>query len=72
MSKQKPLPLKCITFYELNHFGQYKKTQFVTDAIKKLNSRNKTLSIATYGYPTVYRNIPHNTEAGVLYKKVFL
>ena len=34
--------------------------QLFIDAMKKLNSRNKALSIATYEFSTHYMNIPHN------------
>ena len=47
-------------FSGVKSFWRVQNNQPATDAIKKLNSRNKTLSIATYDSFNLYTNIPHN------------
>ena len=44
--------------------------QPVIDAIKKLNSRNKVLSIGTYDFSTLHTNIPHNKLKNVMRKLI--
>ena len=44
-------------FSEFESFWPEKSSHLVTDAIKKLNSRNKVLPKANYDFYTVYRNI---------------
>ena len=44
--------------------------QAVIDAIKKLNNRNKALSIATYDFFTLSTNIPHNELKNVIWELI--
>ena len=58
--------------YKINYFSAVKSfwpvqsNQPTTGAIKKRYSRNKTLSIATYGLSTFFTNIPQNKLKAVM------
>ena len=52
--------LKLHYFSEIKTFWSARNNQLAIDVIKKLNSRNKALSIATYDLPIFYTNIAQN------------
>ena len=58
--------------YKINYFSAVKSfwpvqsNQPIIGAIKKRYSRNKTLSIATYGLSTFFTNIPQNKLKAVM------
>lgn len=49
-----------ITFQGLNHFDQYKTINLLLMETKKLNVKSKELLIATYGFSTLYANVPQS------------
>ena len=57
-------------FSEIKSFWSARNNQPVIDVIKKLNSRNKALSIATYDLPIFYTNIAQNKVKNVMRKLI--
>ena len=53
-------------FSGVKSFWSIQNNQSVTEAIKKLNSRNKVLSIASYGFSTLDINIQQNKLKNVM------
>ena len=57
-------------FSEIKSFWSARNNQPVIDVIKKRNSRNKALSIATYDLPIFYTNIAQNKVKNVMRKLI--
>lgn len=59
-------------FAAVKSFWPIQSNQPIIGAIKKRNSRNKTLSIATYGFSTFFTNIPQNKLKAVMRQLIIL
>ena len=57
-------------FSDIKSFWSARSNEPIIDVIKKLNSRNKALSIATYDLPIFYTNIAQNKVKNVMRKLI--
>ena len=57
---------KCEYFSGVKSFWVVQNNQPVIDAIHKINNRNKTSSISTFDFSTLYTKIPHDKLINVL------
>ena len=58
---------KCRFFLGANTFWVVQNNKLITDAINKLNERNKANSISTFDLSTLYTKLPHNKLLMVLH-----
>ena len=58
---------KCRFFSGVNTFWVVQNNKQITDAINKLNERNKANSISTFDFSTLYTKLPHNKLLMVLH-----
>ena len=58
---------KCRFFTGVNTFWVVQNNKPVTDAVNKLNKRNKAKSISTFDFSTLYTKLPHNKLLMVLH-----
>ena len=58
---------KCTFFSGLNTFWVVQNNKPITDAINKLNERNKANSISNFDFSTLYTKLPHNKLLMVLH-----
>ena len=58
---------KCRFFTGVNTFWVVQNNKPVTDAVNKLNKRNKAKYISTFDFPTLYTKLPHNKLLMVLH-----
>ena len=62
---------KCRFFSGVNTFWIVQNNKPITDAINKLNERNKANSISTFDFSTLYAKLPHNKLLMVLHHLIF-
>ena len=61
---------KCRFFSGVNTFWVVQNNKPITDAINKLNERNKANSISTFDFSTLYTKLPHNKLLMVLHNLI--
>ena len=63
---------KCRFFSGVNTFWVVQNNKPITDAINKLNKRNKANSISTFDFSTLCTKLPHNKILMVLHHLINL